>query len=219
MIPTLPTSLKLAADDVKAGVSLGSVEMRARLNGKATGSIKLSELAGTVTAMPISIGPDGYLPSNTWQGWPKEYGNLRTGGIGTDVGDVSTSFYIGASRENIAADAAYECWLCGTVEPGNHWIEGKITPEYGNVEGSPWGLAIVCWSGGWGRGASQMVWYENRTDSVNYGDAVRIPDGYPYLTLICYQYVYGSPQPDRPDPAPANTSFYTTFENVRLRKQ
>jgi hypothetical protein len=215
MINGLPTSLKQATDDVKPGVSLASPEMRARIDFRTTGSLSLSQVAGTVTSMPISFGAVDNYPGNAWQGWPQNYGSVSNVGVGTEVGDYTVSFYIGASRANVAEDGAGEVVLCGTAPSGQYRMKVQCRRDPGTPEGAPYSIAVVCYDSGWMRGNASMAYSDTYAGDYSYNEVINIPGGYPYVCFICYQIVNGFPGKPFAD---WGTPYYTTFKNARLGK-
>ena len=216
MINGPPTSLKQAGTDLtQATGQLGSAYCRARLQGKKTGSMTLSQLAGSVTSMPMSFAPNDNIPSNAWQGFPQTYGNIQSLVTSTESGDTTYSFYIGASRKNVAEDAAGECWLNGVAGQGSYRMTVGCRRDPGTPEGAPYSIAIVCFDGGWMRGNILITYSDTYAGDYVYNEVINVPNGYPYVSFVCYQYVYGFPGKPSGD---YGTMYYTTFTDARIGK-
>lgn len=213
MINGPPVSLKQCSDDVKkSGLTLGSPELRARLENKKTGAISLGELEGSVTGMPLEIyGAWNSTPTNTWQGFP-EYTRARTWSAGTDSGDFTKDIYVGCSRENNGTDAFAEVQLCGYAAAGSYRMKIHCNST-GNHPDAPYAFSLACFSAGWMQGQVHIAYNDTYVGAYQYDEDIAVPAGYPYVSMICYQQVLG-----HSGNAPAGTNYYSYFTDARLRK-
>lgn len=214
MIEGPPISLKQCSDDVKkAGLTLGSPELRTRIENKKTGSISLGELQGSVTGMPLSLYPAwNATPTNTWQGWPK-YTRARTYSAGSNSGDFTKDIWVGASRENNGTDAFTEVQMCGYAPAGTYRMKIHCNSS-GNHADAPYSFSLACFSAGWMQGSVHVAYSDTYVGSYQYDQDIAVPAGYPYVSMICYQFVLG-----HSGSAPSGTNYYSYFTDARLRKK
>jgi len=214
-------SLKAVGTDlgISGNMNLSLNHARARVAGKKTGTIKMSDLRGTTTSMCV----DHYsqwnaYPTNVTQGF-REYSNGKDYSITSPSNDTTKDVRIEVTGYISETDATCELMQGGYCDSGTYNITGYFKSDFNSSGGgSPFSVAVVVNSTGWLRGSQQIPFH--RTDSDRNGLTINqnfnIPSGYPYLTLVIYQFVYL--HPNHPYRGNYWTPYKTDFTDVRVRK-
>jgi hypothetical protein len=201
------------------GVNLSLNHVRARVAGKKTGIIQMSQLRGTATSMCVDHYPSWNInPTNVIQGF-KEYTNGKDYSITSPSNDTTKDVRIGVTGYISETDATCELMQGGYCDRGSYNLTGHFKSDFSSSSGgSPFSVSVVCNATSWLRGSQTLVF--NQTESDRNGllinQSFNIPDGYPYLTLVVYQFVYL--HPNHPYRANYNTPYKTDFTDVRVRK-
>jgi hypothetical protein len=180
--------------------------------------MSLKALEGATTSMCAAHDPTwGRIPGQVYVSYIKEiYADVKKCEFPT--GDATHTVRMTASGKYSGTDATVEIRQCGYVTgAGTYNFQGTATPVFGNSSGSPHSIAVVCNAVGWMQGSQQIVYSNTLHGTKFYNENFNVPAGYPFITLILYQYVYLSVQPGRPT-ANYYTEYKTDFANFRIRK-
>lgn len=220
-VPTGGVTLSQVGEDLDlgAGMNLGRNHARARVAGKKTGSISLGDLRGTATSMCVDHYPSWNInPTNVIQGF-KEYTNGRDYAITSPSNDTTKDVRIQVAGYISETDATCELMQAGYCDAGTYNLTGHFKQDMTSSSGgSPFSISVVVNSTSWLRGSQQLPF--NRTESDRNGLQINqnftIPAGYPYLTVVIYQFVYL--HPNHPYRANYHYPYQTDFTDVRVRK-
>lgn len=194
-IPTGGVALSQVGNDLGlgAGMNLGRDHARARVTGKKTGSISLGDLRGACTSMCVSHNPtwNAVRPTSVLEGF-KNVQNGTQNSITSPSNDTTKDFNITVAGHISGYDAICELRQCGTCDAGTYNISGYVKSVVGASNQSPWSIAVVLNDYGWLQGNQHLAFALTHFDRNGYtlNTNFSVPAGWPYLTLVCYQFVY-----------------------------
>ena len=205
--------------DLGAGMNLGRDHARARVANKKTGGLSMSELKGTTTSMCTTHYPTWNVGINSPTVGFKEYMNGRNYVITSPSNDTTKDANLKIDGYISQTDAVCELAQVGYCDRGSYNFYGQMLQDFSTgASVTPFSVAVVVNTTGWLRGSQQIVY-----NTIDYGRDLKtisanfnVPDGYPYLTLALYQFVYL--HPNHGGSANYHYPYQTTFTNCRVRK-
>lgn len=213
-------SLKQVGDDTgQPKGQLGGIHTRARLKDKKTGPISLKSLAGATTSMcadQVGLALDWNTPpSNTYQSFLA----VQDGqGIvfQTPSSDWTKDLRVGGNRYS-DNDAIFSVYQCGYSEGGDYKFEA-VARGFSGLASAPFSIAIVANSSFWLQGEMETIFYQTAISAGEVPIVIQVlpPPGKPYITVCCYQFVYGPLNQEGVGAAPIGVVYTSEFRDARI---
>ena len=217
MTVSIPVSLNQVYTDLgnPPEKNLSSANHRARINGSITGSMSLAAMGNTTTAMCAVIGGYTDLPRYPYKGTPETNGMTHDHHVkGVSGYDITEAVEVMCAGKYSETDATCELIYPGYVTPGTYRLKG--TASRGSSV-APWSISIVINTNNFLSGSQMVLYNLTSYGSKAINDAFVVPAGYPYLTCIVYQFVYL--HPSHGGTANYYTPYYSTFADMRVKKE